>query len=110
LHFEIPRVASTRCKPIYAQATRAAGAHFDHIVRPHLRIPLRADHACVFLNNALGNPRASSEQGFASRSLRMRTAFVCPVVEMVDKSDFEFNIELSTGLASRILNFNQVET
>ena len=52
---EIPCVASTPCKPIYAQATRAAGAHLDHMAGTHLRFPLLADNPCVFLNNALGN-------------------------------------------------------
>jgi hypothetical protein len=76
--FEIPRDSSTRCKPIYAQAGRAAGAHFDHVARAYLRFPLRADNACVFLKNALGGPRASSVKGFASCSSADEDSYFLP--------------------------------
>ena len=83
-------------------------AHFRHVARAYLRIPLRADNACVFLNNALGSP--GRHQKRSRFTLIADENSCCLPLDMVAVEFRPFEHRAVNGLASRILNFDQTKT
>jgi len=76
---EIPRVASTPCKPNCAQAPRPFGAP-RAIHEAYIRdFRLRVVNACVFLKCALGRPERYQKQRLCLALIADENSFCLPV-------------------------------